>query len=48
MVWSFKHNTRLFCRKNVTECITGQQLLAMLYDYMRVPVSLLRSNRLNY
>ncbi len=31
----FKHSTRLFCHKNVIECITGQQLLAMFKEVQK-------------
>lgn len=31
----FKSNTRLFCHKNVIECINGEQLLAMFKDVQK-------------
>ena len=31
----FKHNTKLFCHKNVIECITGEQLLAMIKEVQK-------------
>ncbi len=31
----FKHNTRMFCHKNVIECITGPQLLAMFKEVQK-------------
>lgn len=31
----FKRNTRIYCHKNVIECITGQQLLSMLKEVQK-------------